>query len=198
MHKVSCERPWVTEAFSWIKYKEDRELVLHHERYTIKLLENFGMLDSKPTITPMDPNVKLHQFEARELEDATLCRTDIGSLIYLTLTRPDLAFCIGVLNRFMQKPRRTHLHAVKRVLRYVKVTIGLGISFKRETSLKLEGFCDVDYGGDPTSRRSTVGYVLCLVNGLFHGATSYNQQCPCRPLKPNTGHQLWLHKSAIG
>lgn len=66
----------------------------------------------------------------------------------------------------MQKPRRPHLHVVRRVLRYVKATIGLGISFKRATSLKLEGFCDADYGRDPTSRRSTTVYVFMLGKGV--------------------------------
>ncbi|KAD3641550.1 hypothetical protein E3N88_30774 [Mikania micrantha] len=80
------------------------------------------------------------------------------------LSRPDIAFSVGVLSRFMQNPKRSHLHAVRRVLRYVKATMGYGIWFKREPSVHLVGFCDADYGGDPSSRKSTTGYVFKIGN----------------------------------
>lgn len=147
-----------------LSYESDGVL-LHQTKYTTDLLQRFGMLDSKPTGTPMDPHTKLLKNEGKELDDVTMYRKMVGSLIYLTLTRPDLAYSVGVLSRFMQQPRRPHLHAVRRVLHYVKATIGLGISFKRESSFKLSGFCDADYGGDPSCRRSTTGYVFLLGNG---------------------------------
>lgn len=66
---------------------------------------------------------------------------------------------------FMQEPGRPHLHDVRRVLKYVKATMDFGISFKREKSLNLMGFCDADYGGDPNTRRSTTGYMFMLGQG---------------------------------
>lgn len=147
-----------------LAYEKDGAL-LHQTKYTTDVLYRFGMLDSKPTYTPVDPNTRLHKDEGIKLDDATMYRKMVGSLIYLTLTRPDLAYSVGVLSRFMQQPRRPHLHALRRVLHYVKATIGMGISFKRETNFKLSGFCDADYGGDPSTRRSTTGYVFLLGGG---------------------------------
>ncbi|KAK1413456.1 hypothetical protein QVD17_35229 [Tagetes erecta] len=139
---------------------EKENVILHQRRYCIKLLDRFGMLNCKPIETPMDNTVKLYADKGKELDDPTMYRKIIGGLIYLTLTRPDIAFEVGVLSRYMQSPRKPHLDAVRRVLRYVKGTLGLGISFKRGEKLNLVGYCDADYAGDLDTRRSTTGYVF--------------------------------------
>ncbi|KAK9064178.1 hypothetical protein SSX86_015558 [Deinandra increscens subsp. villosa] len=113
----------------------------------------------------MEVNLQLQQDKGKELEDATMYRQLIGSLIYLTLTRPDITFAVSVLSRFMQKPLKPHLDAIRRVLRYVKSTPTYGIKFKRETSLELIGYCDADYARDISTRRSTTGYVFILGSG---------------------------------
>ena len=113
-------------------------------------------------MTPIDTNVKLSLDVGRELEDPTMYRKIVGSLIYLTLTRPDLALTVGVLSRFMQKPRKPHLEAARRVLRYIKYTMSYGVMFKKDTSCRLQGYCDADYAGDVDTRRSTTGYVFML------------------------------------
>lgn len=69
---------------------------------------------------------------------------------------------------FMQEPGRPHLHDVRRVLKYVKATMDFGISFKREKSLKLMGFCDANYDGDPNTRRSTTSYMFMLGQGVIY------------------------------
>ncbi|XP_076911376.1 secreted RxLR effector protein 161-like [Bidens hawaiensis] len=66
----------------------------------------------------------------------------------------------------MQQPRRPHLYAAYRVLRYVKNSIGLGVEFKRESSTELNGFCDADYAGNPNTRRSTTGFVFFVVKNM--------------------------------
>lgn len=144
-----------------LSYHEDT-IVLHQRKYSTNLLNKFGMLDSKPVVTPMDSNVKFGTSVGKELEDASMYRKIMGSLIYLTLTRPDLAFAIGVLSRFMQNPRRPHLDAVRRVLRYVNRTLNWGISFKKDKDCKLAGFCDADYAGDVDTRRSTTCYLFIM------------------------------------
>ncbi|KAK9063785.1 hypothetical protein SSX86_017657 [Deinandra increscens subsp. villosa] len=144
-----------------LKYEKEA-LILHQQKYSVDLLVRFGMLDCKPINTPMDTTVKLSIDRGKELEDPTMYRQIVGSLIYLTLTRPDIAFEVGVLSRYMQKPRKPHLDAIRRVLRYVKATLGFGVRFNRGEKLELKGFCDADYAGDLDTRRSTTGYVFML------------------------------------
>ena len=89
-------------------------------------------------------------------------RQIVSSLIYLTLTRPDIAFTVGVVSQFIQTPKKPHLQAVRRILRYIKGTLDLGLFYKSQITCKLEGYCDADYAGDYDTRRSTTGYVFSL------------------------------------
>ena len=86
----------------------------------------------------------------------------VGSLIYLTLTRPDISYAVGMASRYMQNPRKPHLEAVQRILRYVKGTIDYGLLYKKAKACKLLGYCDADYAGDHDTRRSTTGYMFSL------------------------------------
>ena len=81
----------------------------------------------------MDPNVRLEEDEEKDLEDVkdvTMYRQLVGSLIYLTLTRPDIAYLVGVVSRYISNPKKPHLDEVKQILRYVKGTINFGILYK--------------------------------------------------------------------
>lgn len=143
-----------------LKYEHDGVL-LHQRKYVVDLLVKFGMESCKPT-TPMEPSLVLRADEGKELEDVTMYRRIVGSLIYLTLTRPDIAYVVGLLSRFVQAPRKPHLDAVRMVLRYIKSTPGYGVKFKREAKIELVGYCDADYARDITTRRSTTGYVFMI------------------------------------
>lgn len=110
----------------------------------------------------MGSNVKLCTSIGRELEDATMCRKIIGSLIYLSLTRSDIAFVVGVLSRYMKIPRKPHLDAIHIIMRYIKTTFNYGVRFKREKDCKISGYCDVDYAGDVNTCPSTTGYIFML------------------------------------
>jgi len=125
------------------------------------------MLDCKPISTPMDPNVRLQEDEGNDLEDMTMYRQLVGSLIYLTLTRPDISYPVGVVSRYMSKPKKPHLDAVKRILRYVKGTINFGIMYKKTIDCQVMGYCDADYAGDSCTRRSTTGYFFSLGSGAI-------------------------------
>jgi hypothetical protein len=89
----------------------------------------------------------------------------VGSLIYLTLTRPDITFAVGIVGRFMQKPKKPHLEAVRRILRYVKGTIDFGLLYNKGEACKVVGYCDADHAGDHDTRRSTTGYVFSTIGG---------------------------------
>ncbi|KAE8676518.1 PLAC8 family protein [Hibiscus syriacus] len=91
----------------------------------------------------------------------------LGSLIYLTLTRPDISYAVGVMSRYMQNPKKPYLEEVRRILRYVKSTIDYGLLYKKCEDYKLVGYCEADYAGDHDTRRSTTGYVFKLGSGTI-------------------------------
>ncbi|KAH9779126.1 hypothetical protein KPL71_007607 [Citrus sinensis] len=142
-------------------------IFLCQQKYAKDLLKKFGMLECKPISTPMEPNAKMCAHEGKDLEDASMYRQLVGSLIYLTLTRPDISYAVGVMSRYMQNPKKSHLEAVRRVLRYVKSTIDYGLLYKKGGNCKLVGYCDADYAGDHDTRRSTTGYMFTLGSGTI-------------------------------
>ena len=106
------------------------------------------MHDCKPNSTPMDPNVRLQEDKWNDMEDVTMYRQQVGSLIYLTLIRPDILYVVGVVSRYMSNPKKPHLDAVRRILRYVKGTINFGILYKKTNDCQVMGYYDADYAGD--------------------------------------------------
>ncbi|KAK2980732.1 hypothetical protein RJ640_011712 [Escallonia rubra] len=139
--------------------RSEEGIFLHQQKYSKELLKKFGMLNCKPISTPMEPNSKMCAHEGKDLEEAMMYRQLVGSLIYLTLTRPDISYAVGVMSRYMQNPKKLHLEAVRRILRYVKGTLDYGIIYKKGGDCKLVGFCDADYAGDHDTRCSTTGLV---------------------------------------
>ena len=95
-------------------------LFLGQHKYEKDLLQKFGMLNCKPISTHMEVNTKLYAQEGKELEDPTMYRQLVDSLIYLTLTQPNISYAIGVASRYMQNPRKPYLGAIRRILRYIK------------------------------------------------------------------------------
>ena len=121
------------------------------------------MENSREKTTPMEPNLKLARSEGKSLVDATFFRQLVGSLFYLTITRPDIAFSVGVVSQFMDQPHETHLVAAKRILCYIKGTLNYGLMYEKSKSFLLSGFVDADWAGDVNDRRSTTGF--CFTAG---------------------------------
>lgn len=134
--------------------------------YATKILEKSGMAGSNPCQIPMEPRLKLSKQSSEPLVDATMFRSIVGSLRYLVNTRPDLAFSVGYVSRFMEEPHEDHLAAVKHILRYIAGTSNWGLWFakKKETQAKLTGFSDSDLVGDIDTRKSTSGIIFFLVD----------------------------------
>jgi hypothetical protein len=97
-------------------------IFISQKKYNGELLNKFGMDDCNPISTPMQHNLKLTSKEGNEFEDATKYRWLVGSLIYITTTRPNISFVVGILSRFMKNPCEGHWSATKRVLKYLKGT----------------------------------------------------------------------------
>lgn len=125
------------------------------------------MFDCNPVETPVETGLVLTNDEAidKSVEpvDKTLYRQMVGSLRYICNTRPDLAYGVGLVSRYMENPGHTHLLAVKRLLRYLKGTLDFGIMFPAEHDnlrQELMGFSDSDWCGDKSDRKSTTGYIF--------------------------------------
>ncbi|CAA0823425.1 cysteine-rich RLK (RECEPTOR-like protein kinase) 8 [Striga hermonthica] len=147
--------------FLGLELKEKGDgLLLCQSKYAKDLLKKFGMIDCKPLSTPTEVNAKICAQDGKALEDATMYRQLVGSLIYLTLTRPDISYAVGIASRFMEKPKKPHLELVRRILRYVKGSIDYGLFCQRNKDTKIVGYCDADYAGCGDTRRSTTGYVF--------------------------------------
>ena len=126
-------------------------------KYIRDLLKKYHLEDSSPAKTPMPTATKLDKDETGKKVDITGYRGMIGSLLYLTASRPDIMFATCLCARFQSDPRESHLIAVKRIFRYLKGTPNLGIWYPKDTGFDLIGYTDSDYAGCKIDRKSTSG-----------------------------------------
>ena len=126
-----------------------------------------GLTDSKIVDTPVELNAHLTPTRGKPLSNPSLYRRLVGSLVYLTVTRPDISYAVHWVSQYLSAPRSTHYAAVLRILRYLKGTLFHGIFYSTQSPLVLHAFSDVDWAGDPTDRRSTTGYYFLLGSSLI-------------------------------
>ena len=136
-------------------------VIMHQTKYARDLLKKFSMEQSNSAITPAETGMKLEHNPDEEGVNPAVYRSIVGSLRYLCNTRPDLSFSVGVVSRYMQDPKISHLLAVKRIMRYLHGTEQFGVLLSRGNE-ELVGYPDADWCGDRTDRRSTTGYVFFL------------------------------------
>nr|KYP61042.1 hypothetical protein KK1_023466 [Cajanus cajan] len=125
------------------------------------------MLACAPVSTPTDYTTKLTSKTGTALADPSPYRRLIGKLIYLTSTRPDIAFAVQNLSQFVSSPTDIHFRDVFRVLRYLKKSLGAGIFLSSSSSLQLKGFSDSDWAGCVETRRSVTGFSVYLGDSLI-------------------------------
>jgi len=123
------------------------------------------MTGYKPISIPFEQNVKLSANEGELVEDTTIYRHIVGSLIYMIITRLDLSYAVGVVSQFMQTPQKPHLDAVRRILRYIKHTLQCGIFYEAKSPLQVHGYTDADWAGNVLDRRSTNGFMFSFGSG---------------------------------
>ncbi|XP_021985447.1 secreted RxLR effector protein 161-like [Helianthus annuus] len=149
-----------------VKYKEGN-IALSQQKYAKGLLKKFNREKCNTISTPMEYGERLSKNDLEDEVNENLYRSLVGCLMYLTNTRPDIMFAVSKISRFMEKPKRSHWEAGKRILRYIKGTINHGIIYSKGSKGKLVWFSDNDYAGNIDDSQSTSGYIFHLGSGAI-------------------------------
>ncbi|GKD47729.1 retrovirus-related pol polyprotein from transposon TNT 1-94 [Tanacetum coccineum] len=120
-----------------------------------------------PVGTLIEHKAKPSKHDRGKVVDSTLFKSLVGSLRYLTCTRPDILFVVGLISRFMEEPTTKHLKIAKRILRYIKGTVDYGMFYSISEDFKLVGYSDSDWAGSKDDGRSTSGFLFFLGNNAF-------------------------------
>ncbi|KAF5452084.1 hypothetical protein F2P56_027118 [Juglans regia] len=139
---------------------------LCQRKYALDILAETGLLATKPSPLPMEPNIKLKRDEGELFHDPALYRKLVGKLLYLTNTRPDLNYSVNLLSQFMDNPRVPHYDVVLKVLKYVKGTPGQGIFLPANSNIELVAYSNANWATCPDTRRSTTGFCVFIGKSL--------------------------------
>jgi hypothetical protein len=143
--------------FLGLQIKQTREgTFVHQGKYTKDVLKKFNMGEAKPLLTPMSTTMALDEEKEGEAMDQKEYQSMIGSLLYLTATRPNIQFAVYLCTRFQSSLCMSHRQAIKRILRYLRFTPEFGLWFSASSSLSLCGYSNVDYASCHVERKSTL------------------------------------------
>ncbi|GJS80045.1 putative ribonuclease H-like domain-containing protein [Tanacetum coccineum] len=137
--------------------QKDDGIFISQDKYMNEILKKFGFSDVKTATTPMETHKPLLKDADGEDVDEHLYRSMIGSLMYLTSLRPDIMFLVCACARYQVNPKASHLHAVKRIFRYLKGQPKLGLWYPKDSPFDLVAYTDSDYVGESLDRKSTTG-----------------------------------------
>ena len=140
---------------------------INQEKYIRDLLKKFNLEDVKAKNTPMGSSIKLDMDEKGKSVDQTKYRGMIGSLLYLTASRPDIMYSVCLCARFQACPKESHLNVIKRIFRYLKDTIDIGLWYPKCDNFELICYSDADFGGCKIDRKSTSGTCHFLGHSLL-------------------------------
>ena len=183
-------------------------VILNQRKYVLELISEAGLTGAKPSITPIESNLRLTSVEYDQangytedviLQDVTAYQRMVGKLLYATITRPDISYAIQVLSQFMQAPKRSHWDAAMRVIKYLKGTVGQGIWLQSKPANELSCWCDSDWAVCPNTRRSITGYVVKFGESLVSWESKKQQtvfrssaEAEYRSMVPAVSEITWL------
>ncbi|GJU71469.1 retrotransposon protein, putative, ty1-copia subclass [Tanacetum coccineum] len=143
-----------------------RGIFINQSKYASEIVKKYGLHTTDSVDTPMIENKKLDEDLQGKPVDATLYRGMIGSLMYLTSSRPDLNYVVCLCAQYQAKPTEKHLQAVKQIFRYLNGTINMGLWYSKDTDMSLTAYADADHAGCQDTRRSTSGSAQFLGDKL--------------------------------
>nr|XP_016439703.1 PREDICTED: uncharacterized mitochondrial protein AtMg00810-like [Nicotiana tabacum] len=141
-------------------------IFISQTKYTKELIKKYGMSNAKAIGTPMSPSTTLDEDRNSKSVDEIMYRGMIGSLLYLTASRPDIMFSVCKCARYQSAPKETHLTVVKRIIRYLIGTVDYGLWYESLENFNPKGFSDADFAGDKLDRKSTSGTCQLLGKSL--------------------------------
>nr|GFB16455.1 uncharacterized mitochondrial protein AtMg00810-like [Tanacetum cinerariifolium] len=137
-----------------VKQKKDG-IFISQDKYVAEILKKFRLTEGKSASTPIDTEKPLLKDPGGEDVDVHIYRSMIGSLMYLTSSKPDIMFAVCACVHFQVTPKASHLHAVKRIFRYLKGKSQLGLWYPKDSPVDLVAYSDSDYAGASLDRKST-------------------------------------------
>ena len=146
---------WKLKYFLGIEVAYSRQgIFISQRKYIFDILKETGKLDCKTTEVPIEQNHRIENDEENPKVEKTQYQRLVGKLIYLSHTRPNIAYAVSVVSQFMHDPRERHLQAVNRIIQYLKASLGKGLIFKKGENLSTKIYTNVDYAdqlliGDP-------------------------------------------------
>ncbi|GJZ95666.1 retrovirus-related pol polyprotein from transposon TNT 1-94, partial [Tanacetum coccineum] len=164
-----------------VKQKKDG-IFISQDKYVTEILKKFGFTDVKTASTPMETQKPLLKDEDGEELDVHLYRSMIGSLMYLTSSRPDIMFAVCACARYQVNPKVSHLHAVKMIFRYLKGQPKLGLWYPKDSPFDLVAYTDSDYAGASLDRKSTTGGCQFLGCRLITLGKCEESDCGCNSI----------------
>ncbi|KAK2969881.1 hypothetical protein RJ640_000126 [Escallonia rubra] len=152
---------------SHVKQRDDG-IFISQEAYAKQVLKRFNMKNCNPVSIPIEVEKKLSRHIKEGPIDRTLFKSLVGSLSYLTCTRLDILYAVGYISRYIENSTTCHFKVAKRILRYLKGTINLGIFYSASADMKLMGYSDSDWARDVDDRKSTTGFVFYFGEAAYH------------------------------
>nr|GEX19697.1 uncharacterized mitochondrial protein AtMg00810-like [Tanacetum cinerariifolium] len=143
-----------------------RGIFINQSKYALEILKKYEFDTSSPIDTPMSERPKLDEDKGGKLTDPTCYRGMVGSLMYLSASRPDIVFAVCMCARYQASPTDKHLSAIKRIFRYLCGTINMGLWYPKDSGFALTAFANADYAGCQDTRRSTSGSAQFLGSRL--------------------------------
>nr|GEY73819.1 retrovirus-related Pol polyprotein from transposon TNT 1-94 [Tanacetum cinerariifolium] len=145
-------------------------IFFNQSKYIKEMLKKFGLEDFKPTKTPMSTKIKLTKDDEANSVDSSKYQGMIGSLLYLTASRPDIMFGVCLCAHFQENPKTTHLEVVKHIFRYIRGTSHLGLWYPEGIGIEIVVYADYDHAGDYVDHKSTSGgctFMGCCLTSWF-------------------------------
>ncbi|GJX96341.1 retrovirus-related pol polyprotein from transposon TNT 1-94 [Tanacetum coccineum] len=157
---------WIETSSESLIHQSPRDIFINQAKYTLEILKKHGMEKGQSIGTPMATKPKLDADLSGEPVDQTDYRSKIGSLMYLTSSRPDIVQAVCYCARYQARPTEKHLKEVKRIFRYLRGTINMGLWYPKGSGFELTAFSDADHAGCVDTRKSTSGGIQFLGDKL--------------------------------